>query len=62
MSRLSNDEIREGRVWNGFDYQLQVWVQEGIVLRGRKAVQLGIVGEMIEDLEGAEVRGEGHEG
>ena len=29
MSRLSGDEIRHGRVWNGFDYKLQVWVVNG---------------------------------
>lgn len=32
MTRLSRDEIRHGRVWNGFDYQLQVWVKDGFVL------------------------------
>jgi hypothetical protein len=31
MSRLSGDEIRHGRVWNGFDYELQVWVVNGII-------------------------------
>jgi hypothetical protein len=31
MSRLSGDEIRHGRVWNGFDYELQVWVANGII-------------------------------
>jgi hypothetical protein len=31
MSRLSGDEIRDGRVWNGFDYELQVWVVNGII-------------------------------
>jgi hypothetical protein len=31
MSRLSGDEIRHGRVWNGFDYELQVWVLNGII-------------------------------
>jgi hypothetical protein len=31
MTRLSGDEIRGGRVWNGFDYELQVWVAKGIV-------------------------------
>jgi hypothetical protein len=33
MSRLSEDEIRHGRVWNGFDYELQVWVANGIIQR-----------------------------
>ena len=31
MTRLSGDEIRHGRVWNGFDYELQVWVVNGII-------------------------------
>jgi hypothetical protein len=29
MTRLSKHEIRNGRVWNGFDYELQVWVVNG---------------------------------
>ena len=33
MTRLSGDEIRFGRVWNGFDYELQVWVVNGIIQR-----------------------------
>jgi hypothetical protein len=31
MTRLSGDEIRDGRVWNGFDYELQLWVVNGII-------------------------------
>jgi hypothetical protein len=31
MSRISGDEIRDGRVFNGFDYELQVWVRDGII-------------------------------
>lgn len=31
MTRLSGDEWRDGHVWNGFDYALQVWVVEGVV-------------------------------
>ena len=31
MTRESGDEIRYGRVWNGFDYALQVWVVDGII-------------------------------
>lgn len=31
MTRLSGDEIRYGRVWNGFDYALQVWVIDGVI-------------------------------
>jgi len=33
VTRLSNDEWRDGFVWNGFDYALQVWVVEGVVQR-----------------------------
>jgi hypothetical protein len=33
MTGLSGDEIRFGRVWNGFDYELQVWVASGIIQR-----------------------------
>lgn len=28
---MSTDEIRNGRVWKGFDYRLQVWVVEGVI-------------------------------
>lgn len=31
--RESNDEIKDGAVWDGFDYALNVWVKEGVVLR-----------------------------
>jgi hypothetical protein len=31
MTRLSGDEIRHGRVWNGIDYELQVWVVDSII-------------------------------
>lgn len=31
MSRTSSDTIRNGRVWDGFDYNLQVWVFGGVV-------------------------------
>ncbi len=35
MSRTSNDEIVNGKVKNGFDYNLQVWVKDyKIVLAG----------------------------
>jgi len=33
VTRLSGDEVRDGYVWNGFDYALQVWVTDGIVQR-----------------------------
>ncbi len=31
MSRQSGDEYQAGAVWNGYDYDLQVWVVRGIV-------------------------------
>ena len=31
MTRTSSDELRLGRVFNGFDYNVQVWVIDGIV-------------------------------
>jgi hypothetical protein len=31
VTRVSGDEVRDGHVWNGFDYALQVWVVEGVV-------------------------------
>lgn len=31
MTRTSDDEIKDGRVHHGFDYQLQVWVVAGFV-------------------------------
>lgn len=32
MSRVSSDEFTEdGRLINGFDYDLQVWVRHGII-------------------------------
>lgn len=54
MSRLSGDEIRDGRVYNGFDYALQVWVRDGII----QPVGLGkwLMGQSIYDVEGAEDR------
>jgi hypothetical protein len=33
MTRLSGDEIRFGRVWSGFDYDLQVWIVDGTIQR-----------------------------
>jgi hypothetical protein len=30
VTRLSGDELRDGYVWNGFDYALQVWVVDGV--------------------------------
>jgi hypothetical protein len=31
MRRTSGDEFRNGTLWNGYDYGLQVWVRGGIV-------------------------------
>jgi len=31
VTRLSKDEIKHGRVWNGYNYSLQVWVVDGII-------------------------------
>ena len=31
MTRLSSDELHLGRLFNGFDYKLQVWVVDGVV-------------------------------
>ena len=31
MTRTSSDELRLGRVFNGFDYNVQLWVIGGIV-------------------------------
>ena len=31
MTRMSRNLKRQGRVWSGFDYDLQVWVVGGIV-------------------------------
>ena len=54
MSRESSDEIRDGRVYNGFDYALQVWVLDGII----QDVGLGrdLVGQSIYTVEGAQER------
>ena len=29
--RLSADEIKDGAVWNGYDYCLQAWVKDGFI-------------------------------
>lgn len=66
MTRLSRDEVRSGRVWNGFDYRLQVWVIDGNVqpcahperMRrdGPCCLQAQYAGQSILDLPGAEAR------
>ena len=54
MSRMSGDEIRNGRVYNGFDYKLQVWVVNGII----QPVGLGkaLAGQSIYAVDGAQER------
>ena len=54
MSRESVDEIRDGRVYNGFDYALQVWVINGII----QPVGAGraLAGQSIYAIEGAQPR------
>ena len=54
MSRMSGDEIKDGRVYNGFDYALQVWVQDGII----QSIGLGkaLAGQSIYAVKGAEQR------
>lgn len=54
MSRMSDDEIRDGRVYNGFDYELQVWVVNGVI----QPVGLGkaLAGQSIYAVDGAEER------
>lgn len=33
MTRTGRDQLdQEGYIWNGYDYRLQVWVQDGVVL------------------------------
>ncbi len=68
MTRASQDELRPGtgRVWNGFDYRLQVWVRNGIVepcghSPARRALgpccpQDTYAGRSILEIERAEVR------
>jgi len=31
LTRKICDEIKNKRVWNGYDYKLQVWVDNGII-------------------------------
>ena len=44
MTRLSGDELRDGYVWNGFDYALQVWVVDGVTQRCGHPVAMRRVG------------------
>lgn len=33
MSRKSDNQYRDGRLWDGFDYKNQAWVKDGVYLR-----------------------------
>jgi len=73
MTRSSRDELHPatGRVWNGFDYRLQVWVWDGIVqpcghparmrTSGPCCGQHAYAGRSILEIEGAEARTESPE-
>ena len=66
MTRLSGDELRDGSVWNGFDYALQVWVLDGVVQRCGHPVAMRrggpccpafrLAGRRIETIQGAQRR------
>ena len=67
MTRLSGDELRDGVVWNGFDYAPQVWVVDGIVQRcghppamarrGPCCAAFMLAGRRINETPGAQRRG-----
>ena len=66
MTRLSGDELRDGDVWNGFDYALQVWVLDGVAQScghpvamprgGACCPALRLAGRRIETIPGAQRR------
>jgi hypothetical protein len=33
MNRTSSDEIRDGDTYNGYDYDVQVWVKDGVIVK-----------------------------
>jgi hypothetical protein len=67
VTRVSGDELRDGFVWNGFDYALQVWVIDGIVQRcghppvmarrGPCCTAFVLAGHRIAETPGAQRRG-----
>jgi hypothetical protein len=67
VTRLSNDEWRDGFVWNGFDYALQVWVVDGVVQRcghppamarrGPCCMAVVLAGRRIDEIPGTQRRG-----
>ena len=73
MTRSSRDELdpATGRIWNGFDYRLQVWVRDGIVqpcghparmrTSGPCCNQHAYAGRLILEIDGAEARTESPE-
>lgn len=67
IMRESSDEIQDGFVWNGFDYALQVWVGDGVIMpcahpnRMRSSEETccpayHLAGRLITEVEGAERR------
>ena len=57
MSRESTDELAaDGSILNGFDYHLQVWVRDGVVLNVGLGAAL-YVGQRVNMIPGHEVRG-----
>jgi hypothetical protein len=67
VTRLSGDVLRNGFVWHGFDYALQVWVVDGIVQRcghppamarrGPCCAAFVLAGRRIDEIPGAQRRG-----
>lgn len=51
MSRISNDEIVNGIIKNGFDYDLQVWIKDYIIQNLQVARDLKIVGQDIREIK-----------
>ncbi|TAJ99893.1 MAG: hypothetical protein EPO39_16265 [Candidatus Manganitrophaceae bacterium] len=67
MTRTNRDEIKEGYVWNGYDYSLQVWIVNGVVRDCSHPQQMKkegccnanrLAGQRISDIPGAEKRDE----
>lgn len=67
MSRFSRDEIKDGRVWNGYDYSLQVCVVNGVVQdcshpaemkKGNCCSAKKLAGRRITEISGADIRNE----
>ena len=67
IMRESSDEIQDGFVWNGFDYDLQVWVSDGVIMpcahpnwmrsSGKMCCLVyHLAGRLIKEVEGAERR------